>query len=148
MTMLTVTQAAQRVSRSVGAVRRYCQLGRVRATKDRHPTRGSVRVWYVDIDDLTTYVTTGAGGDSRPEADTPLPDVPPPPAGQLTTYQRQCVARETHHQLLDLQPVPIAPGAVRATWSDGETFAILPNGDTDAYNYLKPHILEELCRQI
>lgn len=141
MTMLTVTQAAARVKRSPNSVLRYCRSGHVRAIRGRHPQRNQT-VWLVDIADLIDHI---AGRRSRPDPDAWNPAVSAAADGDLTEVQHQCIARERWHELLDIQPDDAAPGAVRATWSDGETFAILPDGDTTGYRYLKPHILEELC---
>ena len=55
--------------------------------------------------------------------------------GDLTELQYQFIASEDWHELLDIQPDPHGSGTVRLFWSDGESFLLLPNAETDGYQY-------------
>lgn len=64
------------------------------------------------------------------------PRVEPAPSGQLTAIQQDVLALErARHGLVSLAADQAARGAVRACFDDGESFVILPNGETTAYRY-------------
>jgi len=139
MTYVTLREAAEQVDRSATGIRKMCAEGRVRSKKGPHPRRKNT-VWLVDIDALSDYIGRSTG---RPRTGTAQalewsPVIISDNTGDLTLPQQSCIANEPWHDLVDIQPDDSAPGAVRVWWSDGESFAIYPNGDTGGYYYDDP----------
>lgn len=132
MTLLTASQAGALVGKSGRTVTSLCRRGKLQSAQLKHIPGYTRPRWLVDPDELQTYMKTKWHGRKlRPDSQLNHP----PPPGELTALQHQVIAAEPWHQLENIQPDDIHPGAVRVQWSDGESFTIHPNGETDAYRY-------------
>lgn len=54
---------------------------------------------------------------------------------QFTDAQRGVINAEYWHDLETTQAMALIPGAVRTHWSDGESFIIRADGETDQFKY-------------
>jgi hypothetical protein len=137
VTLVSTTKAARRYGLETWRVTDLCRRGQLTKTRQAIPDGQKRARWYCDLEELEEYlVRRGRPGRKFHQAEPWEPRlVHPPEPGQLSEIQLAAIAGEYWHELEDLQPVSGSPGAVRATWSDGEAFTIYQNGETDAYTY-------------
>ena len=100
-------------------------------------TRTNRRYWLVDPDEVRRSFEERPPKRHRRsrKPKLPAPTAEPAPPGELTDIQRQGIASEDGHVLIDLQPDHGSPGAIRTWWSDGEAYTLLPNGEQTSFRY-------------
>jgi len=138
MTYVPLSVAAELTGRSHCWLADQCRVGMITSARKTHPDdgRGGMPGWIVDLDELYQIDIACHRQLSTNEPWSPV--VAAAPEGELTEVQLSHLANESWHDLLDLQPEPGAPGAIRLHWSDGESYILHPNGDTGGYRYIHP----------
>lgn len=133
MSLLPISQAAAIVHCHPSQLGHLCRTGMLANARKQKLLTGNLG-WFVDLSEVREMIRTkDAFGLARSGPWSPV--VRPAPDGELSELQYAVLAAEGWHDLEDIQPDSSAPGAVRASWSDGEAFTVYVDGETDRYTY-------------
>jgi hypothetical protein len=118
-------------------VTELCRRGQLIRTRKATPEGQTRARWYCDPEELGEYLAKHGAPDRKfhRAASWTAKLARRPEPGELSEIQLTLINSETWHELEDMQPVTEPLGAIRVTWSDGETFTIHQNGETDDYTY-------------
>jgi len=134
-TYVPLSVAEELTGRSHCWISKQCCTGMIVNAHKQRPGdgRGGVPGWVVDLDEL--YQIDAACSRQQSPDDPWSPIVAPAPEGDLTDVQISHLANEHWHDLEDLQPDPVITGAVRVSWSDGESYTLHPDGETGDHRF-------------
>jgi len=141
MTIMTITQIAQELRVHRSTIYRYVSQNRIPGRRGPRPPNSpgnpAIPIWLVDLEDARRYLEAHPTRDYTytPPSKPAPPAMSVPPAVDLSEIQHAALASERWHELRDIQPDPIEPGAVRTWWSDGESYVLLPGGEQTGYAY-------------
>ena len=130
---LTVAEVTELTDHDRNYVLYLARESKIATSRRLQKPGGKRMLWLLDQDEVLAYLKAHPRESVlyRPEAWSPT--YQPAEPGHMTAIQASALANEDWHELTDIQPLDT--GALHVKWSDGESFILQPNGDTNHYAY-------------